>query len=436
MKEALIVRSVHQHHRSAFIQTGTNDSYAFDYLLNEAQSLLSRLHQVKPFSMTMPMVQGAAVSFRAMEQISELLENGKAAIFRSINEFIATIEHSKKAHSDAAALQTRFSLLKLRYNSILDQLDIFADVLAQRSEHGVGIWLSGLDVLAEDGLKACSPLAPSPALMVYIDRGHGAAIRRANTKLPGGDTNPVAVIQVPRERMVGSGVASSLIHEIGHQAVESIDLSNQLRRALHLMRERQPEKPWHLYAQWISEILADCWSMGHLGVTATMGLMGVVSLPSYFQFRLDMKGPHPPPYIRVKLSCAFGKALFPGKHWDRLWQTWMQFYPKDELPAPKLDTLADLDSIENEFVQLVLGHKSPQLKGNAFGKILPTADRQPAQLKKLYKQWQNDSATLDKSPPTLVFAVFGQAKYDLTIDANEENALLSQILRNWAYRRK
>src|SRR5690606_39206725 len=143
----------------------------------------------------------------------------------------------------------------------------------------------------------------------------------------------------------------------------------------------------------------------------------------------DMKGPHPPPYIRVKLSCAFGKALFPGKHWDRLWQTWMQFYPKDELPESRLRTLADLESIENDFIQLVLEHHSPQLNGTAFRKILPTADRQPAQLQKLYKLWQSNSATLDESPPTLVFAVFSQAKYDLTIDANKENSLLSQILR-------
>ncbi len=434
MKQAIAIPAIGIH-KAGEVRSPSEDRYAFEYLLNEAQSLLSRLNQVKPFSMTMPMVQGAAVSPRAMQQISELLENGKRTILGSINQFIETIQRSDKQSAEAAVLQTRFSLLKLRYNSILDQLDIFADVLAQRSEHGVGIWLSGLDVLAEDGLNACSSLSPSPALMVYIDRGHGAAIRRANTKLPGGDANPVAVIQVPRERMVGSGVASSLIHEIGHQAIESIDMSNQLRRSLHQKLQQQPGEPWHLYAQWISEILADCWSLGHLGITATMGLMGVVSLPSYFQFRLDMKGPHPPPYIRVKLSCAFGKTLFPGTHWDRIWQMWKQFYPTNQLPAATLKVLADLDRIEPDFVQLVLQHKSDQLKGNSFESILPTGDRQPAQLRLLYKQWQNNSTTLDASPPTLVFAVFGQAKYDLTIDAGEENALLSQILRNWAYKR-
>jgi hypothetical protein len=78
----------------------------------------------------------------------------------------------------------------MRFNNITDQLDIFADVLSQRGENETGIWLAGLDVLAEDGLKAIKPFADVPPLMVYLDRGHGAAIRRARTRLPGGDENP------------------------------------------------------------------------------------------------------------------------------------------------------------------------------------------------------------------------------------------------------
>jgi hypothetical protein len=52
-------------------------------------------------------------------------------------------------------------------------------------------------------------------MVCYLDRGHGAAIRRARTRLPGGKSNPVAVIRVPRERMISHGIASSLIHEVG-----------------------------------------------------------------------------------------------------------------------------------------------------------------------------------------------------------------------------
>ena len=61
--------------------------------------------------------------------------------------------------------------------------------------------------------------------MCYLDRGHGAAIRRARARLPGGGMSPVAIIRVPRERMVGAGIASSLVHEVGHQAAALLDLN-------------------------------------------------------------------------------------------------------------------------------------------------------------------------------------------------------------------
>jgi len=36
----------------------------------------------------------------------------------------------------------------------------------------------------------------------------GAAIRRARTRLPGGQPSPVGILRIPRERMIGHGVAS------------------------------------------------------------------------------------------------------------------------------------------------------------------------------------------------------------------------------------
>ncbi|MGH9840790.1 MAG: hypothetical protein ACREEM_18590 [Blastocatellia bacterium] len=133
------------------------------------------------------------------------------------------INHLAWARQSAAPANAhrRFTLLRLRFNLALSQFDIFADALTQRSEHGTGVWLAGPDVVAADALALPEEVyrpAGSPGLLCYLDRGHGAAIRRARTRLPGGGENPVAIVRVPRERMVGSGIASSLIHEVGHQA--------------------------------------------------------------------------------------------------------------------------------------------------------------------------------------------------------------------------
>jgi hypothetical protein len=78
--------------------------------------------------------------------------------------------------------------------------------------------------------------------------------------------------------MVGSGIASSLIHEVGHQAIESMELTKSIRLQLQKIEStaKQNADAWKHYERWISEILADCWAMGILGITATLGLMGVV----------------------------------------------------------------------------------------------------------------------------------------------------------------
>ena len=150
----------------------------------------------------------------------------------------------------------------------------------------------------------------APPIICYLDRGVGAAIRRARTRLPGGGENPVAIIRIPRERMIGSGIASSLIHEVGHQGAQLLGLRQFL--ATGAARQAKPGGDplvWQLWERWISEIVSDFWSVARIGVVSTLGLIGVVSLPRPFVFRINVDDPHPIPWIRVKLSCAIGDAL-------------------------------------------------------------------------------------------------------------------------------
>src|SRR5262249_42297591 len=141
-----------------------------------------------------------------------------------------------------AEAQRRFTMLRLRFNTSLAQFDIFADALTQRSESQTGVWLAGLDTIAADALSLSGGYYNPPSVICYLDRGHGAAIRRARTRLPGGGENPVAIIRIPRERMVGSGIGSSLVHEVGHQAAALLDLVESIRPILRrLQRNRGRE---------------------------------------------------------------------------------------------------------------------------------------------------------------------------------------------------
>ena len=190
----------------------------------------------------------------------------------------------------------------MEFNDVLSQFDLFTEVVTQRSEHGTGVWLSGLDVLAADALRVDVAGYEPASAICYLARGPGAAIRRAHTRLPGGGANPVAIIRVPRERMVGSGIASSLVHEVGHQGAAQLGLVETLRGDLARARAAEPDGVWDTFDRWLSEIVADCWSVGKLGLTSTVGLLAVVSLPPYFVFRPSGEDPHPTPYLRVLIS--------------------------------------------------------------------------------------------------------------------------------------
>jgi hypothetical protein len=404
-------------------------------LEQEARALLTRLNRVKSFALLMPMVPAAAVSPAAQTAIEQHLERGRRTLRALVQEYLSWLTEGEGQSATPAAAQARFTLLRIRFNTALSQFDLFADVLVQRSEHENGVWLSGLDAVAADALALPEFYQPPPVIC-YLDRGHGAAIRRARTRLPGGGENPVAIIRVPRERMVGSGIASSLVHEVGHQGAALLDLVNSLRPALQEMQNESGEEQvaWSLYERWISEIVSDFWSVARVGIASTLGLMGVVSLPRAFVVRVSLDDPHPIPWIRMKLSCAMGRALYPHPQWDRLAAAWESFYPIDDLSENKQRLFGVLEATMPNFVSLLVNHRPASLRGKSLTEAMEVEERQPARLRAYYRHWRNDPSPMRAAPPSLVFAVIGQARADRAISPEQESRTLAELLTHWALR--
>ena len=410
-------------------------SPASRFLEQEARALLTRLNLVKPFSLQMTSVLAAALSPGAQTAIETYLAKRRRALRELVMTFIHWLDTTDGQAAAPAAVQRRFTILRLRFNSVLAQFDIFADALVQRSEHEYGIWLGGLDAAAADAL-ALPGYFETPPVVCYLDRGHGAAIRRARTRLPGGGENPVAIIRVPRERMVGNGIASSLVHEVGHQAAALLDLVNSLRPVLIGMKHKGgPEKvAWQLWERCISEIVADFWAMAKLGVVATTGLIAVVSLPRAFVFRINLDDPHPFPWIRVKLSCALGRALHPDPQWEHLEALWESLYSLARLDRERIRLIGILEDTLPGFVALLVNHRPRALGGRSLAEALSVGERQPDRLAALYEQWRGSPSAMKTAPPTLAFAVIGQARADGKINPEEETRLLANLLTYWALR--
>ena len=403
------------------------------YMVYETRALLTRLARVRPFALQETTVPAAAVSPAALTAIEQFLAKGRHELRQMAWAYLQWLDSSEGYHAPPAEAQRRYTFLRLRFNAVLTQFDTFADVLTQRSENETGVWLSGLDVAAADAL-ALPGYYEAPPVICYVDRGQGAAIRRARTRVPGGGENPVAIIRVPRERMVGTGIASSLVHEVGHQGAALLDLMPSIRPILKGLQQSDAKQQivWRMWDRWISEIVADFWAVAKVGVSGTLGLMGVVSLPRPFVFRVNLDDPHPMPWIRVKLSCAMGNALYPHPQWGRLAAMWETFYPTRGLDEGRQQFIAALEEGIPSFVTLLANHRPRSLAGRTLGEVMTVADRQPARLAATYQAWRTAPAQLRTAPPSLAFAVIGQARADGLISPEAEGNTIANLLTGWA----
>jgi hypothetical protein len=400
----------------------------------EARALLTRLDRVKPFVLQETMVPAAALMPAAQAAIDRYLMRGRRELRERVVAYIHWLSSAGRG-VPAPEIQRRFTVLKLQFNAALSQLDLFAEAINQRSTHDFGIWLGGLDLAAQDALSLAGGYYETPPVVCGVHGSIGGAIRRTRTRLPGGGASPVAMIRIPRERMIGYGVASSLVHECGHQGAALLRLVESLQPAVRQAGNNVAPRlraAWRHLERWISEIVADTWAIAKIGISSTLGLIGIVSLPRTFVFRVDPEDPHPFPWIRVRLSCAIGDALYPHAQWRQLAETWNSLYPPDGLGRAVTALLPSLlDSLPG-FIRLLLGHRPASLRGRSFGEVLHMAGRDPERLLALHAAWNERPGLIYAAPPTLAFAVVGRARMTGRITPEEEGRTLGALITHWA----
>ncbi len=403
-------------------------------LEQEARALLTRLARVKPLAMQESMLPAAGLLPETQTAIERFLIVGRWRLRSLVVHFLDWLRSPEAARADAETAQRKFIGLRLRFTGVLTHFDLFENVITQRSENETGVWLSGLDVVSADALHLRRHYFQSPPIVCYLDRGMGAAIRRSRTRLPGGGDNPVAIIKIPRERMVGSGIASSLAHEVGHQAAALLSLVESIRPLLRRKAQERPSErlAWELWERWIGEIVADLWAAGRVGIASTLGLMSVVSLPRVFVFRVNTADPHPTPWIRVKLSAALGQAFYPQPGWSRLVELWESYYPRSGAAPQQREVMLLLERTIPELVQLLVNHRPAALRGRSVREALDTDELRPARLRALLSRWRHAPQQMYRTRPIVVFAAIGQGRVDGEITPEEESAVIGKLLTHWA----
>src|SRR3982751_967633 len=114
------------------------DSIAIRLVAQEARALRTRLWRIKPYALNMPMVAAATISPQALSAIERHMLDGRQRLDAMVRKFVGWVESPQAEQLDPAELQKVFAMLRLRFNSLLTQFEIFGEVLVQRSEHGTG----------------------------------------------------------------------------------------------------------------------------------------------------------------------------------------------------------------------------------------------------------------------------------------------------------
>ena len=66
--------------------------------------------------------------------------------------------------------------------------------------------------------------------------------------------------------------------------------------------------------------------------------------------------------------------------------------------------------------------------------VMSVEERQPNRLATYYQAWSSSPAQMRAAPPSLVFAVIGQAKADGKLSSEAESGILANLLTHWALR--
>jgi len=163
-----------------------------------------------------------------------------------------------------------------------------------------------------------------------------------------------------------------------------------------------------------------------------MGLMGVVSLPRPFVFRLNPDDPHPSPWIRVKLSIAIGRALHPQPSWDPLNELWEAFYPLEGLSSEQRDIFNGLERTIPGLVSLLTEHRPAALRGATLADAMDLREVRPARLRSLLRRWRESPREMYRARPLVAFAAIGQGRVEGQITPEEESTVLGKLLTHWA----
>lgn len=355
----------------------------------------------------------------------------------SVNAPLATLRDRllaklPEASNDARAANARLGDLELEAARAFSLFDTFMDILTQRHSPALGPLLRGCDVLAAEALRRdIAGLAGCRAPIVYCNRGFGAAVVRSDARLYADIPNILPLIQIPYGRLQEKLQLTSLLHEVGHEAMGRLALLPNIRQALttELARGGVPDTVRELYVHWLSEIAADLWSFLASGMAHAATLREILALPAEHAFRLSMQVPHPPPYLRALLGFQLCRAAWGAGPWEEWEAQWLANYPRSDCPPTTRDLFDAARAALPQVSRVLLGAKYKALGGRRLPDLFDLPALAPDALARHARDLAAGRALAPGVTACTRLAVFRHAR---DVDGVREETINRQM-KSWLY---
>lgn len=329
----------------------------------------------------------------------------------------------------ARKLNVLLGRIEMELTDIMVFFDTYMDILSQRRIHSLGSQLKGCDRLAEDALSINHRIFTElEKPIVSCERGFGALIIRAGATFPGGIKNPVPLIQIPYSRFITKYDLTSVIHEVGHDALARLGMNHTLPKVFEaaLIHQGAPREIIKLYSLWSSEIGPDFWGFCCAGMAQTLSIKELLSLPPNRVFHFSSDDPHPAIYIRILLSIEWCKQLWGRGQWDLWKQEWDTLYPL-QFASKNSDVL----KVCREYVPIVaralLSTKFSVLDGKKLPNLFDMKSLLPENIERIVESSKTGTLNIKGLRPCAQLGVFRlvREKGDLSED------ILDKMMTEW-----
>lgn len=309
--------------------------------------------------------------------------------------------------SSARRLNALLGELELEISEKFGFFDACMDVLTQRHAPMLGPLLAGCDAVAREAIDKAHPalhIVEPP--LVYCDRGFGASTLREGVRLRHGIPNPMPLVQIPYARLVEKCTLTSILHEVGHEALVRLGLVTVLPEVLRqaLARAGAPPSVCDYFPIWSSEIGPDFWTFCESGLASAAAIQEILALRPDMVLHVSGSDPHPPPYLRVLLVFECCRQAWGRGPWDDWDSRWRELYdPAGATPSAALLLKGALSYLP-VVARALLTTRFRVLEGRTLPDLFDLAALAPARLAPLVDR--HDSETFRALPAGVHLAVF------------------------------